>query len=488
MTPIPARVVLSERWRGFNLTGMFDVNWSDSGFKEKDFRMIADLGFNFVRLPLDYRTYTSKKDWYSYKESELARIDQAVAWGRKYGIHVCINLHRAPGYCVNSPSEPLPPDQDKDLWHDKNAWKAFAAHWKMFAKRYKGVPGKALSFNLLNEPSLSRTEGDIYAAVMNLAVKQIRKIDPDRIIIIDGLRWANDPCFECVPAGAVQAAHFYEPFRLTHYKARWIEGSDTWPEPAWPPVFVSQYLYGPVKKEFHSPFVLYHEFPAGTKITVKVHQVSDYSKLCFYGDDSLLYEKSFSPGPGEGEWSEVQYAEEWKIYQNIYDKSYSVVLKQLVFSLSIENTEGDWLTISEIRITPDKGKELVFIPDIGAWGVPQAEFIFDEQNNLIVKTVPGGFEDYYRGPNDIIRWQALEQEGIPVFIGEWGVYSFTPHDVTLAFMEDQLKKMKQAGYGWALWNFRGPFGIFDSGREDVAYEEYNGHKLDRKMLTLLQKY
>ena len=39
-----------------------------------------------------------------------------------------------------------------------------------------------------------------------------------------------------------------------------------------------------------------------------------------------------------------------------------------------------------------------------------------------------------------------------------------------------------------MWNFRGSFGILDSDRKDVQYEDFNGHKLDRKMLELLQKY
>jgi len=48
--------------------------------------------------------------------------------------------------------------------------------------------------------------------------------------------------------------------------------------------------------------------------------------------------------------------------------------------------------------------------------------------------------------------------------------------------------MKTAGLGWALWNFRGSFGIMDSDRRDVVYENWRGHKLDRKMLELLQRY
>jgi endoglucanase len=45
----------------------------------------------------------------------------------------------------------------------------------------------------------------------------------------------------------------------------------------------------------------------------------------------------------------------------------------------------------------------------------------------------------------------------------------------------------EAGWGWAVWNFRGDFGVMDSGRADVAYEDFQGHKLDRKMLELLRQ-
>jgi endoglucanase len=76
---------------------------------------------------------------------------------------------------------------------------------------------------------------------------------------------------------------------------------------------------------------------------------------------------------------------------------------------------------------------------------------------------------------------------VGVMIGEFGVYNKTPHDVALALLEDCLANYKKAGLGWALWNFDGPFGIVDSQREDVDYEDWNGRKLNRKILDLLQR-
>ena len=117
--------------KGFNLLGKFDVNFSNYGFTEEEFMIIQDLGFNFVRIPLDYRTYTQAGNWDVFLEDEVAKIDKVVEWGKKYGVHVCLNLHRAPGYCVN-PST-LPPNQDLDLWTNTTAQEAFVNHWAYFA-------------------------------------------------------------------------------------------------------------------------------------------------------------------------------------------------------------------------------------------------------------------------------------------------------------------------------------------------------------------
>jgi endoglucanase len=86
----------------------------------------------------------------------------------------------------------------------------------------------------------------------------------------------------------------------------------------------------------------------------------------------------------------------------------------------------------------------------------------------------------------IAKWQPLTTAGAPVHVGEWGCFNQTPHEVALAWMGDLLALWKEAGWGWALWNLRGAFGVVDSGRPDVAYEDFQGHKLDRKMLALLQ--
>src|SRR5580693_5717835 len=85
------------RWRGFNLLNKFMAD-SQKPFDERDFADIAELGFDFVRLPLDYRCWTAPGEPKTLKDPVLKEIDQAVAFGKKHAVHVQINFHRAPGF------------------------------------------------------------------------------------------------------------------------------------------------------------------------------------------------------------------------------------------------------------------------------------------------------------------------------------------------------------------------------------------------------
>ena len=139
------------RWRGFNLLAKFvKRRGGNPPFQESDFGLVAEWGFDFVRLPLSYYCWSDPNDWLTLREAGLKDIDQAVEFGGKHGVHVNLNLHRAPGYCVNPPKEPL------DLWKDEKALEACSFHWAHLAKRYKGIPNDRVSFDLLNEPGATK--------------------------------------------------------------------------------------------------------------------------------------------------------------------------------------------------------------------------------------------------------------------------------------------------------------------------------------------
>lgn len=336
------------RWRGFNLLYLFQARNQKGAVEipEDDFRMIRDLGFDFVRIPMDYWFWIDS-DWRTngkpaaadllkVKEAGLAHVDRIVELGRKHGLHVSLNLHRAPGYCINNAElEPLL------LWRDKDAEDAFVFHWDLFARRYRDIPPGELSFNLLNEapsPRPGYMSREDYRRVMTRATDKIRETTPDRTILIDGLNVGNRVVYEMLPTGVAQSVHAYTPAEVSHYRAAWVDKRSDFPHPLWPAV----------------------------------------------------------------------------------------------------KRDGSGLVSRE------------------------------------------SLEAHYE------PWGWLVQQGIGVHCGEAGAYNKTPHDSFLRWMCDVLDILRIHNIGWALWNFRGSFGVLDSGREDCPYEDWHGHKLDRKLLTLLQ--
>ena len=470
-------------WRGFNLLEKFMVPWNNKPFSEDDFRWISDFGFNFVRLPMDYRTWIVDGDWRKFNEQTLKEIDQAVAFGEKYGIHVKINFHRAPGYTVANPPEA------KSVWTDSETQDVCALHWTTFANRYKGIPNRRLSFNLFNEPS--NVPEKQYYDVHKMLIETIRAIDPDRLIICDGMDWGSKPAMVLRDLKVAQASRGYAPSEISHYGANWVDSAN-FPTPSWPMRTINGLLPSPNKSETpadsRKPLEIVGPFSSQTKLRLKVASVSAKTKLAVKADDTTIFEHQFDPGPGEGEWKTVVHKPQWNVYQNVYDKNYETIIPKGTKTVRIFAADGDWVSVSEIGLQGENSQKELTVNATAGWGQNSSQLKYDDSK--ATPTISGGEtrDKSWLKRTMIDPWKEAQAAGIGVMIGEFGAHNQTPHDVTLAWLEDSLSNWNEAGWGFALWNFRGSFGIMDSDRKDVAYEDFHGHKLDRKLLQLLQKH
>lgn len=209
---------------GFNFLWMFS-KWGDSLPQKPDLReldFIANEGFNFVRIPCDYRFWTKNFDYCHPDEQILEYIDDYIAECIKRGLHVCLNLHRAPGYCINSPEI-----EKHNLWKDDEAFKSFIWLWEMFTKRYLGISSEKLSFDLVNEPSnqppTHPCSRDDHQRVIRQTINAIHKLDPERQIVIDGFDGGGTALPELSDVDAIHSGRGYFPMQISHYKAEWVE-------------------------------------------------------------------------------------------------------------------------------------------------------------------------------------------------------------------------------------------------------------------------
>lgn len=349
---------VNPRWYGFNLLEYFstDPDWmqhfpyeNNGLFHEDDFRWIRDWGFNWVRLPMDYRFWTDAKDLTKIDERKVEPIDRAVRLGEKYGVHVNISLHRAPGECIlDGMDQKLVGihivEEPASVYRDQRMLHAFIHQWQFFANRYKGISSTEVSFNLVNEPDDKGAADEAtgmknYARVARQAIEAIRSIDPQRLITSDGYPGGGAPVKELFDTHVVQSPHDYGPFQLTHYRVPWARPmSDQVPPPTWP----------------------------------------------------------------------------------------------------LKDRDGKIIASRETK--KERFKPL----------------------------------------------KELAALGIPIHFGEMGCGGHTPRDLVYAWFNDTLDLMKELNAGWALWNFRGQFGILDTGRPGTEFKDFHGHKLDYKLLEILK--
>jgi len=220
---------------------------------EKALDFLAEMGFNFVRITTDYRYWTKDFDYFHPDEDVFKNLDSYLEACKQRNLHMCLNFHRAPGYCINRN------DLERDnLWLDKVAQDGFIFQWELMAKRYKGVSNDYLSFDLVNEPPGIGQYGmtrENHADLIRRTVKAIREIDPDREIVIDGLGGGNIAMPELADVDVIQSGRGYQPMGISHYRAGWVDRHETFPEPVYPDYVSGGRVWNrETLKEFYQPW------------------------------------------------------------------------------------------------------------------------------------------------------------------------------------------------------------------------------------------
>ncbi len=239
------------RWKGFNLLDYFTPGYGGSRDKttDDDLKWMRDWGFDFVRLPMAYPSYLDfdrsrsilPEEVYHIDERVTDQIGELVTKANNCGLHVSLNLHRAPGYCINAGfHEPY------NLWKDEEALKAFCWHWEYWAKRFSEVSQEKISFDLVNEPAMREdmndqhspsgtVPGEVYRKVAMAASQAIRGANPRHQVIADGNNVGNSVIPEILDLDIAQSCRGYFPGAISHYQAPWAnKNPELCPMPVWP--------------------------------------------------------------------------------------------------------------------------------------------------------------------------------------------------------------------------------------------------------------
>lgn len=226
MTPTNTPIPITTLQRGVNLGNMLEApNEGEWGLtvQEEYFDLIKKAGFDFVRLPVNWKAHTKHDGnddgnvFYVIDPAFFARVDEVIDWALKNNLSIIIDMHNY-----------------EDLMTEPNG-EQFWFLWRQIAEHYKDYPPQVL-FELLNEP-----HDQINAAMWNTYIKNalqdVRKTNPNRNVVIGPVQWnaynwvttldiPDDP-------NIIVTFHYYEPFSFTHQGTEWVDGSSAWLGTTW---------------------------------------------------------------------------------------------------------------------------------------------------------------------------------------------------------------------------------------------------------------
>jgi len=178
-------------------------------FAEEDAKFFASLGFNCIRIPVNYRHFEDDMNPGVYIERGFQWLDRIINLCAAENIYTIIDLHAAPG--GQSPGWHCDSGIHKAMfWEHIEFQNRTIAIWEALAERYRGNTWVA-GYNPLNEPA---DEEHVRLLAFYVRVEMaIRKIDPEHILYWDGNTFAADfSRFTDPLPNSVYACHDYSAF------------------------------------------------------------------------------------------------------------------------------------------------------------------------------------------------------------------------------------------------------------------------------------
>ncbi|MEL6869158.1 MAG: glycoside hydrolase family 5 protein [Pseudomonadota bacterium] len=179
----------------------------------ESFRRIAQAGFDTVRIPVRWSAHTGDAPRHQIAPRFFNRVTQVIEQALANDLQVILNVHHFD-------------ELNKDPQANREK---LLALWRQIGERYKDLP-PSVYFEVINEPN-GAFKGDVMRAIVTEAFHEIRKSNPDRILIMGGDQWSGLKSLASIPRiddpNQVYTFHYYDPFAFTHQKAGWTDLKDS---------------------------------------------------------------------------------------------------------------------------------------------------------------------------------------------------------------------------------------------------------------------
>jgi len=188
--------------------------------EEEFFAIIAEAGFDSVRIPIRWSAHALKEPPYTIDDEFFARVDWAIDQATENGLAAIINMHH----------------YDEIFQEPAKHRERFLAMWQQISEHYQDAPG-TVAFEFLNEPHAALTDS-IWNELAAETLALVRQTNPTRTVIMGPTNWNGIDALTkfVIPDDPylIVTVHYYSPFQFTHQGADWVSGSYPWLGREWP--------------------------------------------------------------------------------------------------------------------------------------------------------------------------------------------------------------------------------------------------------------
>jgi endoglucanase len=187
---------------------------------EEDFKRLKDMGMNLIRFYMNYHTFEDDGNPYVYKKEGFEWLDKNIAWAKKYGVYLILNMHVPQGGFQSL-------GKGEALWDNSENKSRLKALYRAIANRYANEP-IILGYDLVNEPITTKSI-DQWKELAQQLTDEIRRVDRNHLIIVERLNgvagnWNNDENYNMFlinDENTMYTFHFYSPIEYSHQNASW---------------------------------------------------------------------------------------------------------------------------------------------------------------------------------------------------------------------------------------------------------------------------
>ena len=188
--------------------------------QEDDFERLEQLGFDFVRIPIDEVQFWDEEGNKLPEAWDL--LTNALDLAGKHHLRAIVDLHIIRSHYFNAVNEGGA--DANTLFTSEKSQQDLINMWYQLSDALKGYSNDSVAYEFMNEPVAEDHEQ--WNQLIVKVHKALREREPQRTLVIGSNMWQSYETMKYlkVPEGdknIVLSFHYYNPMILTHYGAWW---------------------------------------------------------------------------------------------------------------------------------------------------------------------------------------------------------------------------------------------------------------------------